>query len=108
MVGAAAERLLLELRDAVAARLVALHRPENKKLKNWQIKPVFDELQRLLSAALDVEIKASNDQETVKRRESFVYHFPSLVHQIRASRNEAAGSRQGLRPAAPTDPDVPN
>jgi hypothetical protein len=102
MVGGAAERLVLELNEAVQNRLSALGRPTNPKLDDWRIKAVSDELTTVLTDALSRAIKLARTDEAVKLRESFVYHWPSLVHEIRASRNDA-GHPGSIDPVTPED-----
>lgn len=89
MVGAASERLILELRDVTQVQLASLGRLVSKKLTDWRIKTVFDELTDVLTDALDRSLKITPDEELRKLRDSLGYHWPSLFHGIRASRNDA-------------------
>src|SRR6266568_3979520 len=61
MIGAAAESLVLDLRDAIQNRLHELGKPidKNKKLKDWKAKTVFDEIAAVLTKQMDESYKAN-------------------------------------------------
>lgn len=102
LLGCAAERFILLLRDSAQAKLDSLGRSPNKTLSDWRVKTVFDELSDILKTAMDKEIKASGNADLKKFRESFVYQWPALFHQIRASRNDV-GHPNAIAPVTPED-----
>lgn len=81
MVGAAAESVILELRDSAVTRLTALKRTVPKGLNSWQIKTVTDALTNVFSG-----IDAKTHRELRERYEAYWTAFP---HQIRTARNDA-------------------
>jgi hypothetical protein len=92
MAGAAAEKLILGVRDALADRMAALKKPIPKKLQGWKIKEVFD--------ALADAILGSHTKPPTPLRESFEAYWPAFVQQIRAARNEA-GHPSSIAPVTP-------
>jgi hypothetical protein len=91
MVGGAVERLLLDLRDVMVARLKGAGHT-NKKLNSWKVKEVFD--------AVMQELKARKKQMPNALAESFEYNWPSFMQQIRAGRNEV-GHPSSIDPVTP-------
>lgn len=81
MIGAAAESLILELRDAVENRLLTLAQPVPTPLRDWRIKRVTDGLQSFFAA--------KSRQFPVDLREEFEAYWAAFAHQIRAVRNES-------------------
>jgi hypothetical protein len=81
MIGAASESLILELRDAIVARLDTLGRPVPKELGTWQVKRVLASIESVLSPH-----KASMG---TKLFEAFEVYWPAFTQQIRAVRNDA-------------------
>lgn len=85
MVGAAAERLILELRDALVVRIANLGRPipkkQHDKLNDWRIKTIYD--------AISVELQAQRQNMSNKLAEAFVAYWPAFVQQVRSVRNDA-------------------
>lgn len=81
MVGAASERLVLELRDAVVARLGVVGRAPHADLNDWRVKRVLDAVER--------EIDAHGRVMPVKLREAYGAVWPAFTQQIRAARNDA-------------------
>src|SRR5262249_49167388 len=81
MVGAAAECLLLNLRDLTVERLTALGQTVPKAMKDWKSKVVSDALYQFLVA--------HRSQFDSKLRDSFDANLPTLIHQIRTARNDA-------------------
>ena len=89
MVGAAAESVILGLRDAVGSRLDSLGRPRPPDLDDWRIKRVLDSLETLLIA-----------QKPAMPRplfEAFESCWPAFTQQIRVARN-AAGHPSSIEP----------
>ena len=81
MVGAAAESLTLELRDALMARLASLGHPVPRALSDWRIKTVLDSMQkevapRVLTMPRDLA-------------ENYQSYWPAFTQQIRSVRNDA-------------------
>ena len=81
MIGAAAESLILELRDVVVERLAQTHQNEPRSLLDVRVKTLFDALNRLLDAK-----KAAFPRDL---REEFEGLWMAFAHHIRATRNEA-------------------
>lgn len=81
MIGAAAEALILDLRDALVARMAALSKPVPKNMTDWRIKTVFDAVE----AVLTQHAKAM-PRNLAERLDSFASAF---VGQLRMSRNDA-------------------
>lgn len=89
MIGVAAESIVLDIRDAIVKQLDLLKKPANTKLTSWQAKAILDEIDTVLTVALDNAITAKRDNPTVKLREAFKYNWPSMTHMIRVARNDA-------------------
>ena len=81
MIGAAAESLSLDLRDAVIAGLKRTGRTASKDLNDFRIKRVLDALQRELESQ-----KAGMGRQLFER---FQAYWPAFTQQIRAARNDA-------------------
>jgi hypothetical protein len=94
MVGAAAERLILNLRDAVAARITTLGKTPPKLLMDWRIKTVRDELTNIFGQPAQ-QAAMSKDM-----RPRYEMYWPSLSESLRQSRN-AAGHPVEIDPISP-------
>jgi hypothetical protein len=81
MVGAAAESVVLSIRDALVGRLQDLGHSIPSTLNDWRIK-------RLLSA-IEAAITAKKTIMPVALFERFEANWPAFTHQIRTARNEA-------------------
>lgn len=81
MVGAAAESLVLGVRDALVARLQALGHSVPAGLSDWRVKRVLDTLETTIAAK-----KAALPAPLFERFEA---NWPAFTHQIRTARNEA-------------------
>ncbi len=92
MVGAASESLMLELRDALVARLAVHARPPDAKLNDWRIKTVLD--------AVNAELSKHVKLMPQKLKEAFAYTWPAFTQQIRAARNDA-GHPSSVTPVTP-------
>lgn len=92
MVGAASEALMLEVRDAVLARLAFHGRQPDAKLNDWRIKTVLD--------AVNAELSKHTKVMPAKLRESYGYNWPAFTQQIRATRNDA-GHPSSVAPVTP-------
>jgi hypothetical protein len=92
MVGCAAESMMLELRDAVVARLTALSRPVPADLNKWMALTVM----RALQAELDRH-KGAMPKEL---REEYESNWPAMLHEIRVVRNDA-GHPTDVAPVTP-------
>ncbi|MFL5242527.1 MAG: hypothetical protein ACJ8FY_10500 [Gemmataceae bacterium] len=102
MIGTAAERMALDLRDAIVSRLQALGRSPRKQLQTWVIRTVLDEIQATISQALESAIKAGKTTELVHLSELFAYNWPAMSHMIRAMRNDA-GHPVSIEPVTQED-----
>ena len=81
MVGAAAESLILGVRDALTARLQTLGQSVPTSLNGWGLKRILGSLETMIAAkqaALPVPLF-----------ERFEANWPAFTHQIRTARNEA-------------------
>lgn len=81
MVGAAAENLVLGVRDALIKRLQTLGQSVPSGLSDWRIKRVLSTIEAALSAK-----KAIMPVTLFERLEA---NWPAFIHQIRTARNEA-------------------
>lgn len=81
MVGASAERIVLNVRDVLVQRLNALARPIPRGISDWKIKTVSDGLRSFFDGH-----KTAFSREL---RESFEASWPAFAQQIRAARNDA-------------------
>jgi hypothetical protein len=94
MVGAAAERLVLEVRDALVARLQALNQTVPPGLTDWRIKRVLSTLEATVATR-----KVSMSPALFERFEA---KWPAITHQIRTARNEA-GHPVSVEPVTPEE-----
>jgi hypothetical protein len=81
MVGAAAESLILELREVLVTRINALGHSPSKELGDWRIKRVLN--------ALKKELDNQKSSMPSKLAEGFESYWPAFTQQIRAARNDA-------------------
>ena len=81
MVGAAAEGLVLGVRDALVAKLQTLGQPVPPGLNDWRIKRVLSAIEAALAAR-----KAMMPPTLFERLEA---NWPAFTHQIRTARNDA-------------------
>lgn len=81
MVGASAESLVLELRDAIAGRLNHLTREVPKELNSWMIRRVLVEIGKFMTS--------QRAELPSPLWESFEGYWPAFTQQIRAARNDA-------------------
>ena len=92
MVGAAAERLVMEVRDAVVSRLEALGQAVPTGLTDWKAKRVLSTLESVITARKDSVPPALFER--------FEANWPSFTHQIRTARNDA-GHPVSVEPVTP-------
>ena len=81
MVGAAAESLILALREEMVARLVGLGEQPSKELRDWRIKKVLDALDEV------IEGRTKRMPQALSERRSS--HWSSFTSQLRLARNDA-------------------
>jgi hypothetical protein len=81
MAGAAAESMVVELRDALVAKMDNLGQAKPKDLEDWRIKRVLDAVETLL--------KTKKQLMPRNLYESFEHYWSAFTHQIRTVRNEA-------------------
>ncbi len=81
MVGAAAESLVLDLRDALVKRLGTLGHSVPKKLNDWRVKAVRD--------ALGDYFAQNKNQLGQKLGERFYAFWTPMTDQVRLARNDA-------------------
>lgn len=89
MVGASAECLILEVRDALLSAIEGSGQMPSRELRDWRIKTVLDAIRE----SLDPHVK----QMPRELREEFAAYWPAFTQQIRAVRNDA-GHPSGLDP----------
>lgn len=92
MIGAAAESIVLDLRDHISLRLSELNHAVPKKLQDWRIKTVLDELHSIIDNR-----KTSMSSEL---RDEFAAYWAAFAQQIRAVRNDA-GHPASVDPVSP-------
>ena len=80
MVGWAAERVILTLRDATVTKLQALNKPVPKAMEDWRIKVISDSLFHFFHGYV------KNFSRELK--EPFEAYWTAFAQQIRAVRNE--------------------
>lgn len=81
MVGAAAESMVLEVRDALMQAIQSTGKTPPSKLSDWRIKTVLDAVGRELD-----KHKATMPKEL---GEAYEAYWSAFTHQIRTTRNEA-------------------
>ena len=81
MIGAAAESLILEIRDTLIQRMEQLGQTPSNDLKDWRLKKVLNGLERELNN--QTPCMGSDLAETVQQ------YWPAFTGQIRRARNEA-------------------
>src|SRR5215813_442625 len=81
MVGAAAESIVLEIRDALVEKLELAEANIPKSLKDWRLKPILDAIEAVIS----------NKKDNIPKPlfERFEANWPAFTHQIRSARNDA-------------------
>ena len=88
MVGAAAERIVLDLRDVTVDKLTSLGKvpvPRGLELEEWKVKTVSDALRRFF----DSHKGNKQGQMGLELSEAFDGYWPAFTLQIRAARNDA-------------------
>ncbi len=85
MVGAAAESVILGLRDKAVQRLNDLGKPVPSSLTKWQIKTVTD--------ALTILFNAIDTKQDRALREMYEAYWAAFPHQVRTIRNDAGHPR---------------
>jgi hypothetical protein len=99
MVGAAAERIVLDLRDVTVDKLTSLGKvpvPQGLELEQWKVKTVSDALRRFL----DSYKGKKQGQMGLELSEAFDGYWPAFTLQIRAARNDA-GHPTSVEPVTP-------
>jgi hypothetical protein len=92
MVGAAAERMVIDLRELTVQKLKLLNLLVPKNMEDWRIKTVSDALRGFF------EGQAKNLQRPLY--DHFEAYWPAFTQQIRATRNEA-GHPMSVDPVTP-------
>ena len=81
MIGAAAESVILEIRESIVTKMNNLEQNVPSKLKDWRIKHVLDAIKNILNERIN------NMPNSL--RESFSSYWSAFIQQIRAARNDA-------------------
>jgi hypothetical protein len=92
VVGAAAESIILDLRDVTMKKLKLVKKPAPKGMEDWRVKTVSDALHRFF--------EAHKAQFTRELREPFEAYWSAFAQQIRATRNDA-GHPVSVEPVTP-------
>lgn len=92
MVGAAAERLVLQLRDVLVGRLTALGWAVVPALKDWRVELIRDTLAK--------EFEKRKAEMPKELAESFTAYWAGLAEQMRKVRNDA-GHPESIGPLTP-------
>jgi len=81
MIGAAAENIVIELRDTLISRLSPLGQKVSAGLTDWKIKTILD--------ALEKELEKKKKDMPKNLADAFSSYWPAFSHQIRTARNDA-------------------
>ena len=81
MVGAASESIVLDVRDALVAKLHLAKTSVPKDLTDWRIKRILDGIEAVITAK-----KGDIPKDLFER---FQANWPAITHQIRTVRNDA-------------------
>jgi hypothetical protein len=81
MVGAAAESIVLDVRDALVAKLILVKASVPKDLTDWRVKRILDAIEAVITAR-----KSAVPRPLFERFEA---NWPAFTHQIRTARNDA-------------------
>ena len=81
MIGAAAESMTLELRDALLQRIEQLNLRPSRDLKDWRLKRILD--------AISKELDSHRNQMSIEMAEAVEQYWPAFTGQIRKVRNDA-------------------
>jgi hypothetical protein len=92
MLGAAAESIVLEIRDATATQLSAAGIKQPKNLSDWRVKTVLDALADVLTPRLS---QMPHDLQV-----EYEAYWPAFTQQIRSTRNDA-GHPSSVDPVTP-------
>ncbi len=99
MVGASAERIVLDLRDVTVDRLTSLGKaavPQGLELEQWKVKTVSDALRKFFDSYKGKQ----QGQMGLELSEAVDGYWPALALQIRAARNDA-GHPASVEPVTP-------
>jgi hypothetical protein len=94
MVGAAAENIVLDIRDAFVAKLNLTKASIPKDLNDWRVKRILVAIQNFINSK-----KADVPKSLYERFEA---NWPAFTHQIRTARNDA-GHPSDVDPVTPED-----
>jgi hypothetical protein len=92
MIGAATESVVLELRDALTARIQTLGRSPSNRLTSWKISAIL--------GAIQTELDKQKPKMPRSLSEAFDSYWPAFTQQIRAARN-ASGHPTSIDPVTP-------
>ena len=81
MVGAAAERLVLNIRESLVDRMESIGVTVPKDLKDWRVKRIL--------GATETVLRQRKKKMSSSLFESFEAYWPAFTHQIRTVRNES-------------------
>jgi hypothetical protein len=94
MIGAAAESMTLQLRDALVQRIESLGHTPSKDLSDWRIKRILDGISR--------ELNSHITQIPPEMMELIEQYWPAFTGQIRKVRNDA-GHPTSIEPVTHED-----
>ena len=92
MVGAAAERLVLNIQASLIDRMESLEAKIPKDLKDWRAKKIL--------GAIESVLRQRKKKIPTSLFESFEAYWPAFNHQIRTARNES-GHPVSIQPVTP-------
>ncbi|MFX0209934.1 MAG: hypothetical protein ACFFDT_28395 [Candidatus Hodarchaeota archaeon] len=92
MIGAAAESITLELRDAMIQKIKSIGKTPSKDLQDWRIKKVLDAIQK--------ELEINKKDMSKKLAEAVESYWPAFTQQVRSTRNEV-GHPKSIEPVTP-------
>jgi len=92
MIGAASESVILELRDEVVNKITSLTKTPSKKLNDWRMKTVLDQLK--------IEFDAQKTGMPNTLAEMLDANWGAFVQQVRTARNDA-GHANSINPVTP-------
>lgn len=94
MVGAAAESIVLDIRDSLVSKLKITPNPVPKDLNDWRISRVLHSVEAVIKS------KKSDVPQALFQR--FDANWSAFMHQIRTARNDA-GHPSNIEPVTPED-----
>lgn len=102
MIGAATEKLVLDLRDELVQRMKTTGRTVDKKMESMKVKTAFDKVAEKVLDDLNKNVKSTNDEGLRQLHELADAKLHSIAAEFRKTRNDA-GHPASLDPIHPAD-----